>query len=131
MESFSVKTSRREQMVDITSQVREIVSSKGMGKGMVTVFVPHTTAAVTINEGADPSVQHDLLAGLAELVPHRTPYYQHSEGNSDAHIKASLLGSTVNVLVDGGRLILGTWQAIFFCEFDGPRTRQIHVYVTN
>ena len=76
MESFSVKTSRREQMVDITSQVREIVSSKGMGKGMVTVFVPHTTAAVTINEGADPSVQHDLLAGLAELVPHRTPYYQ-------------------------------------------------------
>ena len=122
-----VSTSTREVLVDITAQVQAAVAdSAPTADGMVHVFVPHTTAGITINEGADPSVTRDIIAGLARLVP-RDAGYRHAEGNSDAHIKTSLMGSQVAVPVSGGRLLLGTWQSIYLAEFDGPRTRKVWV----
>jgi secondary thiamine-phosphate synthase enzyme len=98
---------------------------------MVIAYVPHTTAAVTINENADPDVRHDLLRKLEELIPKHEPYYQHGEGNSDSHVKTSLVGNSVTVLIEDGQLVLGRWQGIYFCEFDGPRTREMHVKVVS
>jgi secondary thiamine-phosphate synthase enzyme len=121
-----VKTKARAEMVDITSLVRAEISKSGVNDGICMVFVPHTTAGVTINEGADPDVCDDIIAKLNQMVPPNAGY-RHSEGNSDSHIKASLIGSSVTVLVEGGRLVLGTWQKIFFCEFDGPRSRTVCV----
>ena len=113
-------------MVDITSSVQKELTKAGTNDGICVVYVPHTTAGVTINEGADPDVCSDILAKLNELVPaHRG--YRHTEGNADSHIKASLMGSSVSVIVENGRLVLGTWQKIFFCEFDGPRSRKVFV----
>ena len=129
MVSFTIATGRRNDLVDITGPVRRAVAASGIDRGLATVFVPHTTAAVTINENADPSVKYDLLMGLDNLVPAGLPQYRHAEGNSDAHIKASLVGSSVTVIVEKGSLVLGTWQGIFLCEFDGPRTRQVLVQV--
>ena len=123
-----VPTSSRSQMIDITEEVARAVRDAGVNDGVVTVFVPHTTAGVTINENADPSVVHDMLAVLNKLVP-VSPAYRHAEGNSDAHVKSSLLGQSVSVIVLAGRLKLGTWQGIYFCEFDGPRSRQVLVDV--
>lgn len=124
-----VSTSTREVLVDITAQVQAAVADPAPpADGMVHVFVPHTTAGITINEGADPSVTRDIIAGLARLVP-RDAGYRHAEGNSDAHIKTSLMGSHVAVPVSGGRLLLGTWQSIYLAEFDGPRTRKVWVIV--
>jgi secondary thiamine-phosphate synthase enzyme len=97
--------------------------------GLATVFVPHTTAAVTVNENADPNVRHDLLMGLADIAPADLPHYRHAEGNSDAHIKATLVGPSVSLIISEGHLALGTWQGIFLCEFDGPRNRSIYVQV--
>lgn len=125
--SLIVQTKSREEFVDITKQVREFVRAKDLERGNLIIFVPHTTAGVTVNEGADPAVKEDLLYLLRKLVPHRDPAYKHREGNSDAHIKASLMGSSVNILVEHGDLQLGTWQAIFFTEFDGPRQRQVYL----
>lgn len=122
----NVRTNAGTEMVDITSMVQIEVAKSGVTDGICVVFVPHTTAAVTINEGADPDVCRDIIAKLNQMVP-RHEGYRHSEGNSDSHIKASLVGSSVSVLVEGGRLVLGTWQKIFFCEFDGPRSRKIFV----
>jgi len=127
METFTVHTRTHAELVEITHQIRERMVQSGIDTGVVHVFVPHTTAGITMNENADPSVVHDMLADLDRLVPPRQPYYQHLEGNSASHLKASLMGSSVRVLVDGGRLVLGTWQGIYLCEFDGPRTRKIHV----
>jgi secondary thiamine-phosphate synthase enzyme len=98
-----------------------------MESGIVTLFVPHTTAGVTINENADPSVQSDMLRGLAEIAPESQGFYRHAEGNSDSHIKASLVGASEQILVDSGKLVLGTWQGIYFAEFDGPRTRKLQI----
>jgi secondary thiamine-phosphate synthase enzyme len=112
-------------MIDLTDRVATVARQAG-GTGLCHVFVPHTTAAVTINENADPSVVRDLLAKMARLVPSDEDY-THAEGNSDAHVKASLFGSSVTVPVADGKLMLGTWQGIYFCEFDGPRTRTVHV----
>ncbi|MBU1692820.1 MAG: secondary thiamine-phosphate synthase enzyme YjbQ [Verrucomicrobia bacterium] len=126
MESFSVSTRRRTDFVDITRQVEAAVSALGLREGVVTVFIPHTTAGITINEHADPDVMADVETALERLVPWRGDY-AHAEGNAAAHVKASLLGSSVRVLVSGGRLRLGTWQGIFLCEFDGPRTRTVWV----
>jgi secondary thiamine-phosphate synthase enzyme len=123
-EIFSVSTSRKTEMVDITDQVQAGVPGSGVTDGTVVVFVPHTTAGVTINEGADPAVQTDIIATLNEIVPWERGY-QHAEGNSPAHIKSSMMGSSVTVILENGRLSLGTWQRIFFCEFDGPRRRQV------
>ena len=127
METFTVRTRTHAEFVEITHQIREQVVQSGIDSGVAHVFVPHTTAGITMNENADPSVVHDMLADLDRLVPPRQPYYQHLEGNSASHLKASLMGSSVRVLVDGGRLVLGTWQGIYLCEFDGPRTRKIHM----
>jgi len=124
--SFTVKTSARSEMVDITSLVGKEISKAGFQDGICMVYVPHTTAGITINEGADPAVCRDIIDKLNQLVPPNAGY-RHMEGNADSHIKASLMGSSVSVIVDNGRLLLGTWQKIFFCDFDGPRSRKVYV----
>ncbi|MGC9453329.1 MAG: secondary thiamine-phosphate synthase enzyme YjbQ [Phycisphaerae bacterium] len=128
--SFEVKTHDRDDFVDITSQVAAAVREAGISDGMVTVYVPHTTAGVTINENADPSVVHDIIAALDTAVPWRQSFYRHGEGNSAAHVKSSLMGCTTCIPVREGSMTLGTWQGIYFCEFDGPRTRRVLVTVT-
>jgi secondary thiamine-phosphate synthase enzyme len=126
--NIGVKTGSRNQMVDISSLVQKEISKAGVEDGVCVVYVPHTTAGVTINEGADPAVCTDIIQKLNDLVPPNAGY-RHMEGNADSHIKASLMGSSVTVLVEKGRLVLGTWQKIFFCEFDGPRTRRVAVKI--
>jgi len=126
MERFEVRTSAREQLVDVTRQVARAAEALGVIDGAVLVFVPHTTAAVTINENADPDVVSDLIAGLGRVAP-REARYLHAEGNSDGHIKATLVGASELVPVSAGRLVLGTWQGVYLCEFDGPRTRTVTV----
>ena len=125
---FDVRTGARTQIVDITGEVRQAVRELGMAEGVCTVFVPHTTAGITINENADPSVVRDIINTLEKLVPYGADY-SHSEGNADSHVKASLMGSSVQVIVNEGHLQLGTWQGIYFCEFDGPRSRRVWVSV--
>ncbi len=125
----TVRTAKRSEMIDVTDRVVAIVSKLGVKEGMAIVSVPHTTAGCTINENADPDVRHDMLRKLEELIPERETYYRHNEGNSDSHVKSSLVGTTVTVLIESGELILGTWQGIYFCEFDGPRDRTMHVKV--
>ena len=124
--TISISTRERSEMIDITSKVEEEVKRSGLKDGVCFVFVPHTTAGITINEGADPSVVADIQARLGKLVPWEGTY-RHLEGNSAAHIKTSLIGNSVIVFVESGRLTLGTWQGIFFCEFDGPRSRKVHI----
>ena len=126
---FRVSTRSRTEMVDITGQVETAVRETGVRSGDVIVFCPHTTAAITINENADPSVVHDVLLALDEIVPRSNPGFRHDEGNSDAHCKSSLIGCSEQVLIKDGGLMLGTWQAIYFCEFDGPRSRRVIVQV--
>ena len=126
---FSVSSKKRNEMIDITSGVNAIVKDSGINDGEVTVYCPHTTAGITINENADPSVPHDILLTLSELFPQNRSGYRHSEGNSDSHCKSSLIGCSEHALVQNGSLDLGTWQAIFFCEFDGPRHRTVLVQV--
>jgi len=128
-EDFRISTKSRNQMIDITAQVRSFVSQSGITNGDAIVYCPHTTAAITINENADPSVPHDILLTLEELVPQHRPGYRHYEGNSDAHCKSSLLGCSEQILIKDKSLNLGTWQGIFFCEFDGPRSRKVIVQV--
>ena len=127
-ESISVSTTSRFQMLNITGSVQDMVKRSGIKQGLVSVFVPHTTAGVTINESADPDVVTDILEHVSKAVP-RNSDYRHAEGNSDSHILASFFGSSVNVIIEGGKLQLGTWQGIFFCEFDGPRNRNVWVKV--
>jgi len=126
MNTIEIKTEFPEEIVDVTQNVENIVAASGIKEGLCVVFVPHTTAGLTINENADPDVKTDILAALARAVPPDLPF-RHSEGNSPSHIKASLMGSSVTVLIEGGRLKLGTWQGVQFCEFDGPRTRKVWV----
>ena len=124
MQQFSLNTPA-EGFIDITGQVRKIVASGNVQNGLCQIFVPHTTAGVTINENADPDVVTDMLAALGKMVPEL--HYRHSEGNSPAHVKSSLVGCSITVPISEGRLCLGTWQGIYFCEFDGPRTRKVWV----
>lgn len=126
---LSVKTASHSQMLDITSEVRAAVREAGIKDGDVIVFCPHTTAAITINENADPAVPQDILLTLDELIPQLRKGYKHDEGNSDAHTKSSLVGCSETVLIDNGSLVLGTWQGVYFCEFDGPRSRNVIVQV--
>ena len=128
--TFDVRTQRRGQLVNITERVAEAVEKSGVADGVCHVFVPHTTAGVTINEGADPDVAGDIESHLAELVP-KEAAFEHAEGNSDSHIKTVLVGPSCTAPVRGGKLALGTWQAIFLCEWDGPRTRKVEVGVTS
>ncbi|MDI6740439.1 MAG: secondary thiamine-phosphate synthase enzyme YjbQ [Candidatus Edwardsbacteria bacterium] len=124
--SFSVSTSSRTELVDITGLVQKLISESKITNGLCHLWVPHTTAGLTINENADPSVARDLLAGLSRLVPEHGDY-RHGEGNSDAHIKSTLVGCEKTLIIKDGRLALGTWQGVYFCEFDGPRKRQVWV----
>jgi len=127
--TLTLSTRERCQMINVTREAEAVVRQSGMTEGRLSLFTPHTTAAVTINENADPDVCRDLLAGLERLAPHRADW-RHAEGNSDAHLKSSLLGCGVDVLIADGRLLLGTWQGLWFCEFDGPRTRKLVLAIT-
>lgn len=126
MKIISINTTARTQMVDITSEIKKAVSESGVKDGLCFVFIPHTTAGVTINENADEDVKIDIINTLNKLIPQRGDY-RHAEGNSDAHLKASLIGSSVMLAIEKGELVLGTWQGIIFCEFDGPRQRKVFV----
>ena len=128
MKEINIRTNSQVEMIDITASVQAAVNEKNLQSGYCIVFTPHTTAAVTINENADPDVPRDIIAALEKAVPQNAPY-RHSEGNSPAHVKSSLVGASETVLIENGRLVLGTWQSIFFCEFDGPRTRRVLIKV--
>jgi len=126
---ITLKTTGRNQFIDITRQVESVVIQSGVKSGICVVYAPHTTAGITINENADPTVRKDIINTLEKLVPWREPFYEHAEGNSAAHVKSSLIGCSQTVIVENGKLLLGTWQGIYFCEFDGPRTRRVFVKV--
>jgi secondary thiamine-phosphate synthase enzyme len=126
LRQLAVKSRTKIEFINITAEVQEIVRNAGIKSGACHLFVLHTTAGITVNEGADPAVQRDLITSLNKLVP-ADFYYTHAEGNSDAHIKSSLIGTSETLIIDAGRLVLGTWQAIFLCEFDGPRPRQVAI----
>ena len=128
IKEFSIKTNQPVEFVKITSQVKRLVDQSGVKEGVCHVYVPHTTAGVTVNEGADPDVVRDMITELNKIVPFEDGY-RHGEGNSAAHIKTSLIGSSATAFIQNGKLLLGTWQEIFFCEFDGPRTRRVQVSV--
>jgi secondary thiamine-phosphate synthase enzyme len=128
MDIIEIRTRSKEEFVDLTAEVGRVVAASGVVSGVCVVTAPHTTAGVTVNENADPDVRADLLMTLRQIVPDDLPY-AHAEGNSPAHVKASLVGSSVTLVVESGRLKLGTWQGVFFCEFDGPRTRKVWVQV--
>lgn len=124
-----INSRNRQEFINVDQTIRDCIEESGLAEGLLTVFVPHTTAAVTINENADPAVVKDILYTLGKLVPSNDSY-QHSEGNSDAHIKASLFGHSETLMVTGGKPLLGRWQSVFFCEFDGPRTRRMIIRIT-
>ncbi len=124
--TFTVKSKSRTQLIDITSEIQKAVRSSGISEGLCMLYVPHTTAAITINESADPSVASDIMMVLNEVIPWKADY-RHLEGNSPAHIKSTLVGASEVIAIENGSLVLGTWQGIFFCEFDGPRTRSVHM----
>jgi len=128
MHPLSVRTQNRTEFLDLTAQIQDLVKQSGVTEGLCHIFVPHTTAGVTINENADPSVKADILMVLNKLISDGESY-RHLEGNAPAHVKASLIGPQLTVLVSGSRLVLGTWQGIFFCEFDGPRSRKVHLKI--
>lgn len=125
---FEVKTSARTQMIDITSEVRKFIVESGIKEGLAVIHIPHTTAAVTINENADPDVQKDMTKFMDRLIPHEN-WFAHSEGNSDSHIKSSLFGCDQTIIIEKGQMLLGTWQGIYFCEFDGPRSRKVLIKI--
>lgn len=127
-DELTVRTSRRSQLVDITAEVNKAIASSGIVSGVCYLFVPHTTAGVIVNEHDDPAVARDIEAVLERLVPH-SAHYEHLEGNADAHAKAAMVGTSVTAMVERGRLDLGRWQGVFFCEFDGPRDRRVRVKV--
>lgn len=129
IEKLTIPTHSQTELVDITPEVQRVVTQSEVKEGICYIFVPHTTAGIIINEGADPSVKRDILSQLNKVIPSQGDY-QHMEGNSPAHIKASLVGSSQTVFIEGGKLALGTWQSIYFCEFDGPRHRQVRVKIT-
>jgi secondary thiamine-phosphate synthase enzyme len=128
MQTLSVKTDRRTQLVDVTAPVQKVVASSGVARGICYLYVPHTTAAITINECADPDIARDVEGTFDQLIPVAGPY-RHSEGNSDSHVKAVIVGASQFIHVEGGKLVLGRWQGVFFCEFDGPRDRRLHVKI--
>ncbi len=130
LKQIEIRTDTRNQFVDITQRIQDIVGSSGVKEGTIELFVPHTTAAVTINENADPSVKSDILNYLEKLIPEHSGF-AHSEGNSDSHIKSSLVGPGLSIFIAEGALVLGTWQGIYFCEFDGPRSRKLIVKVVS
>ncbi len=129
MDSFSIQTKSRHLMVEITPEVKQLVRASGTKNGICVVYCPHTTAAITINENADPDVVHDLLLWYTRTVPKDQHGFRHGEGNSDSHIQSTMVGPSQTLIINDGNLVLGQWQGIYFCEFDGPRTRTVHVQV--
>lgn len=127
---ISISTARRTQFVAITAKVAEVIAANGWQDGVVTIFVPHTTAGITINENADPDVASDMERFSDDLIP-QSKQFRHSEGNSDSHLKASFYGSSVQVIIRNGKMWLGTWQGVYFCEFDGPRQRKVQLAITS
>jgi secondary thiamine-phosphate synthase enzyme len=127
MESLEVRTRQRNEFVEITETVRQALRRRGLKEGLCVVYCPHTTAAITVNENADPDVVHDMLAWLGRAIPQKQPDFRHAEGNSDSHLKASLVGPSVTLVIENGDIVLGRWQGVYFCEFDGPRARTVHV----
>ncbi len=127
METIEVRTRQRSEFVEITELVRRALRRHGMKEGLCVVYCPHTTAAITVNENADPDVVHDMLAWLGRAIPREQPDFRHVEGNSDSHLKASLIGPSVTLVIENGDIVLGRWQGVYFCEFDGPRVRTVHV----
>lgn len=128
LHKFDIKTDQRTQMIDISPKIKNIVAKDGVKNGIIVIHIPHTTAAVTINENADPDVQTDMTRFMDELIPNKN-WFKHTEGNSDSHIKSSLFGCEQTIIIENGKMLLGTWQGIYFCEFDGPRTRKVFVKV--
>lgn len=128
MTTFFISSNKRQEFLDITSKVSETVSKSGVKEGTITIFTPHTTAGLTINENADPDVLRDLDFTFNQTFPNRKEYF-HMEGNSDSHMKSTLCGASLTCIISEGRLVLGTWQSVYFCEFDGPRTRKVHVQI--
>jgi len=124
---LSISTGGRSELIEITGLINTVIREEGVSEGLCTVFIPHTTAGVTINENADPDVIRDMAEFLNKKIPAATPYFRHSEGNSDAHIKASVFGVSESIIIKGGQLLLGTWQGVYFAEFDGPRRRKIQI----
>lgn len=129
MKTIAVRSRQRAEMIDVTDEIAAVIREEGFSEGFCFLFVPHTTAAVTINEGADPAVRRDILKYLAGAVP-RNDGYEHAEGNSDAHILSSMMGASEAIAVEDGKMILGTWQSVFFCEFDGPRSRRLLIQLS-
>ena len=129
LKKFTLKTSSRDQMIDVTQQVEEFIREEGIEEGTAVVYCPHTTAGITINENADPDVKRDMIRRFDEVYPWEHELDRHAEGNTAAHLKASTVGSSQYVIISGGRLLLGTWQGVYFCEFDGPRTRTFYVKI--
>ena len=129
MHTLTIQTHKRDELVPITNHVQDYITSLGIKNGICTLYVPHTTAAVTINENADPDVARDILLAVDKLIPFHDPDFKHMEGNSASHVKACFFGTSETVIIEQGRLVLGTWQGIYFCEFDGPRTRKIHIKI--
>jgi len=127
MEIVRLGTRRRAELVDVTRQVQDVVARSGVREGLVVVQSLHTTAGITVNENADPDVRHDVLAKLERVFPHQEPFFRHAEGNSDSHLKTSFMGPSVTLVVHDGRVMLGRWQGVYFCEFDGPRQREVAV----
>lgn len=128
LKELNIKTGARTEFKDISSHIQKVIRESGIEKGICYIYVPHTTAGIIINEGADPSVQRDIQKTLEKLIPFKGDY-SHAEGNSPAHIKSVLTGTSQTIIIDGGKLLLGTWQSVFFCEFDGPRSRRVIVKV--
>jgi secondary thiamine-phosphate synthase enzyme len=128
MKTINISTTKRVDLVNITSQVQKVVSESSVDEGIVTVFVPHTTCGITINEGADPDVVRDIKYQLEILIPYQQGY-KHMEGNSDSHIKTCIVGSSENIIIEKGQLVLGAWQSIFLCDFDGPRNRTVYIKI--
>lgn len=129
MHTLTIQTKQRDELVPITDQVQAYINQSTIQSGLCTLYVPHTTAAVTINENADPDVARDILLAVDKLIPFHDPDYQHFEGNSASHVKACFFGTSETLIIENGQLILGTWQGIYFCEFDGPRTRKLHIKI--
>ena len=130
MKIITASTTQRVDFIDITAQVQKVVTETMVENGIVTVYVPHTTCGITINEGADPDVVRDIKYQLEKLIPYQQEYH-HMEGNADSHIKTCLVGSSENIIIEKGQLVLGTWQSIFLCDFDGPRTRKVYIKILN
>ena len=129
MHTLTIQTNQRDELVLITDQVQAHIKQRNIQNGLCTLYVPHTTAAITINENADPDVARDILLAVDKLIPFHDPDYKHREGNSASHVKACFFGTSETLIIENGRLVLGTWQGIYFCEFDGPRTRKLHIKI--